>query len=205
MRLHGLGITSLRQNLEQITVRQEVETREAATLVLQVLGQAVLDLIKDAVVALEFAEKNLRASTLLYVGNLAHSVHELLPELVDHLELLGLLRQRLLHVLSREDVFEIHPRLLESEPLVDDPADDAELFLPLLDLGSDVDDVLATHAVTNRHLVVLKGLNDLLDLFADDEAVLHATIALDWEVDTGPLFGDLSDRIENVCLTGGSG
>jgi hypothetical protein len=57
VRLHCLRITSLGQDFEQITVRQEVETRETATLIFEILRKAVLDFVKNTVVPLEPREQ----------------------------------------------------------------------------------------------------------------------------------------------------
>ena len=49
MRLHRGGILSLRQNLQQLIVRQEVESWEGVSLGLQVLAEAFLHLLQEFV------------------------------------------------------------------------------------------------------------------------------------------------------------
>ena len=49
MWLHRCGILSLRQNLQQLIVRQEVESWEGVSLGLQVLAEALLHLLQEFV------------------------------------------------------------------------------------------------------------------------------------------------------------
>ena len=57
MRLHGLGVLALAQNLQQVVVRQEVETRENLSLRLQVHVQALLYLFQLVVHVVEILQK----------------------------------------------------------------------------------------------------------------------------------------------------
>ena len=49
MRLHSCGILSLRQDLKQLIIRQEVKAREVVTLRLQVFAEAFLHLFQQLV------------------------------------------------------------------------------------------------------------------------------------------------------------
>ena len=57
MRLHGLGVLALAQNLQQVVVRQEVEARENLSLRLQVHVQALLYLFKLVVHIVEILQQ----------------------------------------------------------------------------------------------------------------------------------------------------
>jgi hypothetical protein len=59
------------------------------------------------------------------------------PELVNSLELLGFVGKLLLNILSIEDILEIHPGLLENEPLIEDIRDITQSLFPAFDSISD--------------------------------------------------------------------
>ena len=53
VRLDGLGVPGLREDLEQLVVGEKVEPREEEPLLLQVVLETLLDLLQEAVVVLE--------------------------------------------------------------------------------------------------------------------------------------------------------
>jgi len=59
MGLHSLSIPGLGQDLKELVVGEEVETRKGRSLGLQVVFQAFLDLVQRLVVVLELAKERL--------------------------------------------------------------------------------------------------------------------------------------------------
>ena len=53
MRLDGLRISGLRENLEQFVIGEKVESGEEQPLLLEIVLQTLLDLLQEAVVVLE--------------------------------------------------------------------------------------------------------------------------------------------------------
>lgn len=130
MRLDSLGISSLREDLEELIVGEEVETRECSSLRLEVVFETLLDLIKILVVLLELTQQLLIVADFQHLWSFLGPSHMVLPELINMLELLCLVWQLLLDVFSVENVLKIHPGLLENQPLVQQVRDVTETLLP---------------------------------------------------------------------------
>ena len=97
------------------------------------------------------------------------------PEFVDSLKLLGLSFQLRLNILSVENIFEVHPLSLESEPLVDGITDVAQSALPFLNLLSYFVDEARTHHSANSHNIILEFSNNIFDLLYN-KAVFGLTV-----------------------------
>ena len=108
------------QDLKQLIVRQEVEPREGASLGLQEVLQLLCDVVDVSILQLEVIHKFSRTSDdISGFCKFLDLLHELLEEFVDSVKHVGLLRKSFLDFRRLEDVFQIHPRLLEGDPLFD--------------------------------------------------------------------------------------
>lgn len=118
MSLHGMRVTCLRQDFKQLVIGEEVETRECSSLHLQIILHLLLDFLQLFVVLLEFPQKVLTTAALVNQGSLVGFQHSVLPEFINDDELFILVWQLFLDVFSTENVLQIHPLPLASEPLV---------------------------------------------------------------------------------------
>ena len=175
MRLHGLNIPSLRQNLNQIVTGEEAKSRESSTLGVKVVIKTLLDLLEPLVVLLEpfedAATVGLRNDFWIFLA----LNHVVFPEFVDLLELFCLRLQLSLNVLSIEDIFQIHPLTLEAKPLIDGITNVAQLFLPLFDFNADLVNESGAHHTTDSHDVIFKVTDNFFNFF-DDESILRVTV-----------------------------
>ena len=122
------------------------------------------------------------------------------PELVDLLELLGLILQLSLNILSVEDVLKVHPLALEGKPLIDSVTNVTEFALPIFDFSTDFCDETRAHHATDRHDIILEVANNVLDFF-DDETILGIAVLHDGELTTAPAVNNLVHLAAQVSLT----
>eukprot|EP00962_Isochrysis_galbana_P015846 scaffold4536_cov113-Isochrysis_galbana.AAC.12 len=185
--LHRVRVARLREDLEQLVVGQKVEARKRAALGLEKrleqLGHS--DLADD-------------------VRRLVALTHAVLEKLVNLDELAGLGGQLLLDVLRGEDVLEVHPGALERQPLVEDLREQAELLLPLLDLGADAANEARGEDGLKRHLRVLKIDDNLVDAAQDPHIGRIAVVDGD-KGGVSPRPPDLGEQLLEAVLAGGRG
>ena len=197
MGLHSLSISSLGKNLQKLIIRQEEETWEGTSLCLEIVFKALLNLIKISIVLLESSEKCITIAHLSNKRHLLGSQHVVFPELINALELFCFVGQLLLDILSIENVLQVHPGLLEHQPLVNDVGYVSELLLPDLNLVSDFSDVLGPHRSLNSHLMVLQ-LSDKIINLSDKEPVLGISVPPTNEVRLIPKGSDLADGLQDT-------
>lgn len=173
-----MHVSRLRQNLDEIVVGQEVEPREGGSLCSKVVFETLLNVFQLLVLVLESLVD--LSGRLIYdnLRVLLGPLHVLFPELVDSLERLGLSLELRLDIFGAENVFEVHPLTLESEPLVNGIRHVAQLVKPLLDLFTDLVDVAGAHHGTHLHNIVFK-LCDHFFYFFDDVVLLRVTVGKD--------------------------
>ena len=104
-----MRVARLREDLKQLVVREEVEAREGRALELEVVVEALLDLVELLVGVEESVEQPGRRHLHDDVRVLVALDHAVLEELVDLVELGRLRGELLLDVLGAEDVLEVHP------------------------------------------------------------------------------------------------
>jgi hypothetical protein len=202
MGLHSLGVSCLRKNLEKLIIGQEEETWEGTSLCLKIVLQALLDFIKLFIVVLEFTKKGITTACIKHESVFFGSEHCILPELVHLLELFGLIWKLLLDIFSIENILEIHPGLLEDEPLINAVRDVAELLLPLLNFFSDLSDIFGAHGGLNCHLMILKQCDKLVNL-CDEESILGISVPFDSEISLIPNSTNLINCFEDACFSCG--
>lgn len=200
MWLDSLSIPGLRKDFEQLVIWEEIETWECCPLGFEVILQTFLDLVELPVAALESLEKNVTGASLDYLGCLFSSDHDIFPELVNKLELFGFRWELLLDILSIENVFQVHPWLLEYEPLINAVGNVSEFLLPCLNIVSDLGDILRAHRRLNGHLVILKLSNKLID-FRNEKAIFGVSVGLDYEEGLVPDGDDWIKSFQNLLLS----
>ena len=135
---------------------------------------------------------------------LSHCESDLLEELVDDVELLGLLGQLSAYVAADKDALEIHPLALHDDPDLDDLADERERLLPRLhgvEEGSD--EARGGHAL-QAHRVVVQRLHDVVDAAEHEAAILCALdILAHLELELLPRLDDLLDALLDLQLLAG--
>jgi len=108
VRLHGVRVARLRQNLQEFVVGQEVKAREPHPFGFEILFEALLDLVQRAVGFLEVLKK---PRAVLdgrdHLGVVRGGRHSDAPVLVDVGELYALLGELLLDVVGREDGLQV--------------------------------------------------------------------------------------------------
>ena len=120
MRLHSTGLLRLRQNLQELIVGKEVESREGHTFGLQVVLQVLLDLIQVCVMVLERVQSCfITRRRLERVGLVVGLLHDELPALVHRLKRLGRTRELTDNIGRVENRLEVHPRTLACHPFVE--------------------------------------------------------------------------------------
>jgi len=202
VRLYGVGISGLGQNLEEFVVGEEVKARESAALDLQVILHLFLNFFELLVVLLEFAQQLLRGAAVVDQRSLEGFDHDIFPELVHHNEFLVFLWQLFLDVLSAEDVLQVHPLPLASQPLVDYLRNQQQSLLYYLHALPNLSDIARAHHRLDFQLVVVEGLHDLFNA-ADDELVLGLAVVVDDEVESAPFLLNFLHLRLNLALTSG--
>ena len=202
VRLHSVHISRLRKDLDQIVIGEEVKAREGASLCSKVVLKALLDFFQLFVGLYELPVDGDTVSLHSNLGVLLSLAHVVLPELVHSLELLRLVLQLSLDILSIEDVFEVHPLAHESHPFIDGVTDVSELGFPLFNADDSLDlgDVARTQNGLHRHDVIFELSDHVFDLF-DDVAVLGVAIGGNHEFTGLPAAFDLVHLTGQLSLT----
>jgi hypothetical protein len=91
--LNWLWVLGLTDDLQEIIIRQEVETREKATLSLEILTQVLLDVLQLLVQLLENVDKALNNQSAVGILFLVDSFHFNLEVLVHLVKKRAFLRQ----------------------------------------------------------------------------------------------------------------
>lgn len=100
-----------------------------------------MDLLQLLIVLLELPQQFFRGAAIVDKRSLEGLDHDILPKLINYYEFFVLLRQLLLDILCTENVLQIHPLSLTSQPLIDDLRDQKQSFLNDLHTLSDFCDV----------------------------------------------------------------
>ena len=120
VRLVGLGIGCLAENVEDDRVEDEAERREAGTFLYDVAFESLLALALLEEVLEELLETFLTVEggdDILHIGSVLHDVRSVL---IDLSECLGFVGHVLRDVTAREHGLEVDPHGLSLEPLGDD-------------------------------------------------------------------------------------
>lgn len=143
VRLHGLWLLALGQDLEEVVVGEKVEAGEGHLLLLEVRLEVLLDLLQHFV-ALGQALQPLRGRARLErTRALPRVAHDLLELVVDLGELPALGGQLLADVARLEDGLQVHPLLLDLEPLIERVAEHAQVCLHAVHVLADARDEAA--------------------------------------------------------------
>lgn len=132
-----MGITGLREDLNELIVGQEEETREGASLGVEVIFQFLSDVIQTLVVILKLLFQTTTVVLAHHNGVFVDLVHVLFPELIYLSEQASLILELLSDIVSTEDVLQVHPTALKGEPLLDNNVNILELHLPLFNFIAD--------------------------------------------------------------------
>lgn len=128
---HHLGLISIRQDVQQIAGRNEVEPRERQTFRLQVLGQRFLAEDQFLFEDVQGGREPFFIRRLNYVQRPPQLLRHLLEFLVYFVESLGVRGQLSAYILGRgEDALQMCPGSLHLEPDRDHLISDAQLSLP---------------------------------------------------------------------------
>mmetsp|Transcript_24998 Transcript_24998/g.71872 ORF Transcript_24998/g.71872 Transcript_24998/m.71872 type:complete len:360 (-) Transcript_24998:1877-2956(-) len=176
VRLHGSGILRLRQDHQQLVVRQEEESRKRKALGLEIVVQALLNRVQDLVGIRHICQQAFDVGNVEDVRILHHSCHRRAPERINALELLGLGRHLADNILGTEDGLEVEPSALHRQPLLKKVLDVDQLRLPILDLLLDgLDKGRAAHCLGLNDVVVQQCLHivDALDQVGARLLVIH--------------------------------
>ena len=133
MRLDRPRVFGLRQDLQQLLVGEEVESRERLPLSLQVVRQPLLHLLERLVGPGKDGEEVGGVGEAQRVGVLGRDLEALAPLPVARLEL-GRLGGQLFHDVRRaENGLQVHPVALAVEPLLQDLRHLVELDAPIVE------------------------------------------------------------------------
>jgi hypothetical protein len=116
--LHCLGILGLRQNLKQFFVGQEEKAGEAPPLGLEILGEALLNLVQELVAILKLGLILFAFNVVPHVLFAGKDFQSNLPMLVHRVEFHLLVGHLLLDVLRRKDRLKVHPPSLRLYPVL---------------------------------------------------------------------------------------
>eukprot|EP00965_Chrysotila_dentata_P166754 5506558-Pleurochrysis_carterae.AAC.3 len=210
--LHGGRVPALRENVDEVDRRDEVEARKLLLLHLEVVGERLL---AELEVGLALVERLFAPLRRAHLDGRRHGarVGHLLAELgVDAVEPFRVFWKLLADVLrAQEDGLERAPRALHVEHHLEDRAHRPELALPLGDGRLEEAHKAVAHHVLQHHLVVVERLVHLARLLQDVDAralerrVLerearpggHDLLQLQVELDLGArLLDNLRDAVE---------
>ena len=192
VRLDGLRVGALREDLEERRVGHEEEAREGGALLVEVARErllAELELLEH--VGQQLLEAVVAVNVLDGDGLLVALGHDLDPVLVDGLEALALLRQLLGDVARGEDGLEVLPHGLHLHPALELLADVAQLDDPLLHLLLEGDHVARCHDRAEIHLRLLERLHELARRAAVEHDVAAALEGREGEALRGPVEVEL--------------
>ncbi len=98
MGLHSSGVFGLRQDLQQLIIREEIETRECSSLSFEIVVEASLNPIQSILTVLESVEERPIVGEVDDLGILAYFGHHGLPVAVYVPEVSGFDREMLLDI-----------------------------------------------------------------------------------------------------------
>ena len=173
MLLHAAGITAA-QNAQQLVVRDEEEARKGVALRVQVVVQTLLTLLQPVHDRLQVGEAVGRRARLPDIRLPLRLRHDLPEQLVDHVELLGLLGQLRPDVAAHKDALQVDPLALDQDPDLDDLGDERQTLLPALDRVEEGPYEAGGGHALQAHRVVLQLLHDFVDGPEDVAALLSA-------------------------------
>lgn len=204
MTLDSVRVSRLRKNFEQLIIGQKVKSWESSSFNFKIVLHLLLNLFKLLIVLLEFSEQVFAGAAVEDQRLLVSLDHGVLPKLVHNNELSIFLRQLLLNVLCTENVFQIHPLSLASQPLIDDFRNQHELLFQLFNLFSNFSHISRAHHGLNFKLMVIQSLHDVFHR-ANYELVLAFTIRIDYKVQLTPFPFNFLKLILNFFLACSSG
>jgi hypothetical protein len=154
-RLNTEWVLCLRENFEQLRVRQKEESREKTSLGLQVLVETLLDFLKLGVSIEDDVVESRDLDDAVSAGVVFDSLHERAPVLVDLSEFVTFNRHLLHDVLRTEDGLQIHPNALDLEPHFNIVLSLLKQFFPFDDLIQEVLGVRrALHCLRPNEMVI---------------------------------------------------
>ena len=204
MRLHCMRVARLRKDFDELVVRKKVEPRKRKTLCLQIILQALLNVLQQQVVLLKLPQQFIAVANFDHHWLFIRFVHNVLPEFINAQELLSFRGQLLLNVLSSENIFEVHPLSLALQPFVQNFADQHQLFFPLFDLSSNGLDVPCSEHRLDWHLMIIQILENFLN-GAQHELILCLSIRVHNKAQFAPFQCNLLNAFLDLRLTGGTG
>jgi hypothetical protein len=117
MSLHSLRILSLRQYLKKFLIREEEKSREASSLGLQVLRQALLDFVQQFIAVLELCLVFFTLDVVPHVLLSGEDLKGQFPVLVHLVKFQLFSSHLLLDIFRGENRFEVHPSSLGLDPV----------------------------------------------------------------------------------------
>jgi len=207
MRLDPLRVLRLRQNLQQILVAKEVQPGEDEPLRLEVVLQRPLYLLHLHGIRLQALEQVRRRGSPKRIRLIVRAPHQLLPELLDRVERLGLGHQLPLDVLCGEDLLQVQPPLLAQDPLVQRLREQGEPPVPVLykdfDRGHVPRGLDGGHgylALLEQDLDLVRGCDDEgVARVVFDEAQVGLFPGVDYLVEHGLEGGLVGGQGADVC------
>mmetsp|Transcript_20668 Transcript_20668/g.31556 ORF Transcript_20668/g.31556 Transcript_20668/m.31556 type:complete len:299 (+) Transcript_20668:4097-4993(+) len=174
MSLHEAGVLGLGQDLEQIFIGEEEETSEDKSLLLEVVREALLDLVQLLVGLLEVLHDVLLVSEVHDAGLFVDAVHGVLPMGVDLIEHLAFERHCVHDVSAREDGLQVHPRPLGLEHLFHELTHVVQLLLPHpgFVLQTALHERGAEHSLGSHDLVIELGVDIVIALDQEGDALV---------------------------------
>ena len=185
------GVSSDRQNLQQISVRTEVETREDTSLLLKIslkLTLAVLEIL------LHLGEGTGQKVVLAARNDellLSNALHDLLPLSVRVLEDLGSLRHLLGNLTTGEDEHETHPLGHHLEPFLKSLLHRREGVKLGLNFGPEGSDAAGSEHLNEVHHVVFQLLLVFGNRATDCAREVVVLVRLNRELSSRPIFIDI--------------
>ena len=107
--LHGGRLLSLTQNCNQVIIGKEVKSREAFSLLLQVVIQSLLNHVQTFSGLTHFIQETFSLASFEDILQLLSYLQRLLPNGVNYLELFGLSRELFGDIGGLKDRLEVHP------------------------------------------------------------------------------------------------
>ena len=137
MLLNDVKILRISQDINQFIIWQKVESRERFPLHFHVILQAFLDFIKNLVVGFKLV-KSLRMllHNLNALWHFLSSLHQSFEVFIYSIEFIGFIRHCFSDIRSLEDILQISPVLLESDPFINHVTQCNNILLQFLCFGS---------------------------------------------------------------------
>jgi len=159
-----------------------------------------LNVVQCFIIGLEFQEKLLAVATILNYGVFVSFDHNVTEEFINLHEFRGFERQLFLNVRRVENILQIHPIPLTSQPLIYDIRNQHQPLFPLLDLRSNLlHESRAQHRL-NAHLMIIQSGHNILDSF-NDEFVLGISIRVHQKRQFRPFLPNRVQLRLNLRLT----